>query len=260
MSENIHRSSIEQPSDRVIVALDNMDWEQAGVVMSEVGSHVGMAKANSLAQKEGWRHAIGTIATLQAKTMADAKFHDIPETVRLHVEAVASCEPSLITVHASGSEAMLKKAVEGRDEGVKNSDSALFGLEPGPVGILGITVLPSLDPEECRSIYGDEPEKKVLQFAKLAVDAGIDGIVCSGKELRAIRADASLDDLLTVVPGITPEWAKKAGDQKRVVTPGEALQNGADFIVVGRAITQPQEGVSRAEAAYRVAKELREAN
>jgi orotidine-5'-phosphate decarboxylase len=259
MSGNIYRNTIEQPSDRVIVALDNMDWQQAGLVMSEVGEYVGLAKANSLAQIEGWQYTVGQIATFGAKTMADAKFHDIPETVRLHVKAVASCRPSLITVHASGGEDMLKKAVEGRNEGVRDSAGVHPEWTPQPVGILGITVLTSLDVEQCQWIYGDMLEKKVLQFARLALEAGIDGIVCSGKELRAIRADSALDALITVVPGITPTWAKKAGDQKRVVTPTEALQHGADFEVIGRAITQPPEGISRAEAAQRITEELKEA-
>lgn len=252
-----YRSSIEVPSDRVIVALDNMDWQVASDVMGEVGEYVGLGKANSLAQRFGWEHAISTISSLGAATMADTKFHDIPQTVDLQVEAVAACGARLITVHASGGRAMLEAAVAGRDRAFNAQPAQQWDDLLG--GILGITVLTSLDAETCTSIYGDEPEKKVVQFAHIAQEAGIDGIVCSGKELKAIRAISALDDLITVVPGITPEWTQKAGDQKRIVTPTEALQSGADFIVVGRAITKPPEGISRAEAAQRIATELGEA-
>jgi orotidine-5'-phosphate decarboxylase len=254
---NEYRATIEAPSDRVIVALDNMNWQVASDVMEEVGQYVGLGKANSLAQRFGWENAVQTISALGAATMADTKFHDIPQTVGLQVEAVASAGARLITVHASGGQAMLEAAVTGRDRAYNQQSPEEWDDLLG--GILGITVLTSLDGETCQSIYGDEPEKKVVQFAHIALDAGIDGIVCSGKELRAIRAIGALDDLITVVPGITPEWTQKAGDQKRIVTPTEALQSGADFIVVGRAITQPPEGISRAEAAQRIAVELGEA-
>lgn len=256
MSENAYRATIEQPSNRVIVALDNMNWDQAEQLMSRVGPHTGMGKANSIAQKEGWQHAVSRLSDYGVETFADTKFHDIPETVRLQVKAVTETGPSLITVHASGGLAMLEHAVRGRDEAKAEMD---LSQRTRVGGILGITVLTSLDGETCLSIYGDEPEKKVVQFAHLALEAGIDGIVCSAKELRAIRAISALDSLITVVPGITPEWAAKAGDQKRVATPSAALSDGADFLVIGRAITQPPEGISPEEAAQRIELELSEA-
>jgi orotidine-5'-phosphate decarboxylase len=117
----------------------------------------------------------------------------------------------------------------------------------------------SYDKEDCQSIYGDTPEKKVVQFAETAAEAGLDGIVCSPKELKAIRAISEFDDLLTVVPGITPEWAKKPDDQKRISTPTEAITDGADFLVIGRAIIKPPEDIPRDEAAQRIAQEIKEA-
>ncbi|HSX18132.1 MAG TPA: orotidine-5'-phosphate decarboxylase [Candidatus Saccharimonadales bacterium] len=261
MAAEAYRAEIRIPSDRIIVALDNMDWTQASETMDKVGRYVGMGKANSIAQKLGWLHAVDRLAHLGVRTMADAKFHDIPETVRLQVKEVTESGASLITVHASGGEAMLKKAVEGREEGKKNINQNLPITLRNPEvlgGILGITVLTSLDEEECVSIYGDTPERKVTEFARMALDAGVDGIVCSPKELKAIRAISALDSLVTVVPGITPLWAKKPGDQKRVSTPIEALRDGADFEVIGRAITQPPEGMSQAGAARIIADELAE--
>jgi orotidine-5'-phosphate decarboxylase len=264
---NPFREMIEQPSDRVIVALDNMTWDQAEGLMSQVDGQVGMGKINSLAQRKGWEHAINTLTKAGSLTMADAKFHDIPATVGLHVKEVAQLGPAFITVHASGGKAMLEAAVQAAEEGDNTfntwldydnpheDDPRLYASELS--GILAITVLTSLDGKECKSIFGAEPEQQVMQFAEMALDAGVDGIVCSGQELRAIRSLAGYDDLITVVPGITPEWAQKAGDQKRVVTPAEAVELGADFIVVGRAITQPPEGISPREAAERINAELK---
>ena len=273
MSAEVFRQTIQQPSDRVIVALDRMNWEQASTVMGEVGPYVGMGKANALAQKKGWEHAVNTIAALGAYTMADAKYKDIPETMENHLREVTECAPQLVTIHGDNSKAALESAVVGRDAGkeelAKKPDLYERGLPSiqQVAGILGITVLTSIDGAECRSIYGGDPEdsddlvvkKKVMQFAHTALEAGLDGIVCSGKELEAIRAVSELDALLTVVPGINPEWAAKPEDQKRVVTPSMAVQLGADFIVVGRAITKPPEGISRTEAAQRIAQELQEA-
>lgn len=256
MSE--YRQTIETPSDRVIVALDNMPWDEASDILADVGPHVGMGKANAIAQIDGWRHAVQSIGAYDLQTMADPKFHDIPETVGLEVEAVTSVGARFITVHASSGQKALEYAVAGRNRAFDKQKSGAF-YDDLIGGILGITVLTSHDEAECISIYGDNPERKVVEFARIALASGIDGIVCSGKELRAIRGISELDGLVTVVPGITPTWAKKAGDQKRVVTPSEAVQEGADFIVVGRAITQPPGGISRLEAAQRIEQELKEA-
>lgn len=266
MSAETFRQTIREPNDRVIVALDNMDWDEAGTLMDEVGSFVGLAKANAIAQRLGWLHAVDTIGRQGGTfTMADAKYKDVPSTMENHARAITLCGPQFITVHASNTVEALQAAVAGRDEGKARieADHALhfkFGSMNFPIlgGLLGITVLTSIE-EECASIYGDEPEKKVLQFARTAAEAGLDGIVCSGQELDMIRQESDLDDLLTVVPGMVPEWTKKPEDQKRTMTPGEALKKGADYLVIGRAITKPPEGISRAEAAERIAQELKEA-
>lgn len=265
MSAEAFRQTIEEPSDRIIVALDNMDWEQAGAVMEEVGSYVGLAKANAIAQRGGWEHAIRTIKGFGALTMADAKYKDVPSTMENHVLQAAECGPQFITIHADNEQEALEYAVSGKERAQRSLESTFIarGVKlkdiPRLGGLLGITVLTSINEEDCISIYGATPKQKVMQFAHTALEAGLDGIVCSGKELDVIRADSSLNDLLAVVPGITPEWAKKADDQSRVVTPGEAVQRGADYIVVGRAITKPPAGVSRAEAAQLIAEELAEA-
>lgn len=266
MSAEIFRQSIEIPSDRVIVALDNLTWDQATEVMKEVGPHVGMGKGNSIAQKKGWEHAVNNISECGAETMLDQKYKDIPSTMENHLREATECWPRFITIFADNKPAALAGAVIGRDIGRENLYSTPRGHELGRMGIegvggiLGVTVLTSLNDKECISIYGANRKKKVLQFAGAALSAGIDGIVCSGKELRDIRRYKAFDKLLTVVPGITPGWAQKAEDQESVVTPRQAIDDGADYIVVGRAIVKPPEGITRAEAAQRIAQELAEAS
>jgi len=262
---NPFRVSIEKPVDRVIVALDNMNWQQADEVVSEVQDFVGMAKANSIAQKLGWLHAVNHLSTLGIKTMADAKYHDVGSTDDNHCREITSCGPRFVTVHAGDDPKTLQAAVKGRDQGrVELSEQFhYYSTNPNELknigGLIGITVLTSLGVKGCKSIYGDVPEVKVLQFAKQAEAAGFDGIVCSGEELEVVRKDSSLDRLVTIVPGIVPEWFAKPEDQDRVVTPTKAVQRGADYLVIGRAITKPPEGMSRLEAAQRIAQELEEA-
>lgn len=263
MSAEVFRETVEAPGDGVIVALDNMDWEQAKNVIEEVGAFVGLAKANALAQKRGWEHAINEVNASGVQMMADAKYKDVPSTMENHVRENTECMPQFITIFADNTLEAMEAAVRGRDTAKSNVEADFEGTSEEELarmgGLLGVTVLTSISDEQCVSIYGDQSTPKVLQFAHTALEAGLDGVVCSGQELEAIRADKDLDALLTVVPGITPVWAAKAEDQQRIITPAEAVRRGADYIVVGRAITKPPEGVSRAEAAERIAQEIGEA-
>ncbi len=259
MSAEAFRQSIEKPGDRIIVALDNMNWLEADEVLQEVGPAVGMAKANAIAQQQGWDHAVRRIGMRGLRTMADAKYKDVPPTMENHVRETTECRPRFVTVFADNTQEALEAAVKGRDD-ARDKLSRTYPAQFASVGaLLGVTVLTSIDKDQSLRIYGDIPWRKVLRFAETAAEAGLDGVVCSGRELSMIRDHSHLDDLLTVVPGMVPEWAAKPEDQARVMTPGEALQRGADYLVVGRAITQPPAGISRAEAAERIADELKEA-
>lgn len=259
MTGNVYRDGIETAQDRVIVALDGMDWPAATDCLTEVGPYVGMAKANALAQKVGWEATVNRFAELGALTMADAKYKDIPSTMAMHLINVTECAPTLITVHADNNLKALQATVTGRDLGKDNLvDPFRRAFKDRIGGILGVTVMTSYDEEDAISIYGDTPEKKVVQFAHTAAEAGLDGIVCSPKELRAIRAISALDHLITVVPGITPAWAAKPEDQARVATPAQAIRDGADFLVIGRAITKPPQNTSRKEAAMAIVDEISE--
>lgn len=266
MSENIYREQLDQPGDRVISALDNMSWDEAIAQVNEIGAHIGMGKTNSLHQRVGADFAVSTLGENGLYTMLDAKYHDIPETVESHVREATLAGASLITVHASGGVEMLEGAVKGREKGRELTRDVFRQAAIDRIGgVLGITVLTSLDSDDCESIFGipkEDPDgikKKVVQFANMALDAGLDGIVCSSLELEAIRSNSNFDGLLTVVAGITPVFAKKAGDQKRTTNAREAISSGADFVVVGRAINKAGDyGMTKAEAAQAVAEEVKE--
>lgn len=266
MSVNVYREQLVEPGDRVIAALDNMGWDEAITQVTEIGAYIGMGKTNSLHQRLGSDHAVGTLAENGLYTMLDGKFHDIPETVEGHVREVTLSGASLITVHASGSVKMLEAAIRGRDKGRELTRNVFKQAAASKIGgVLGITVLTSLDGDDCESIFGipkndeDGIKKKVIQFAHMALDAGLDGIVCSSLELEAIRSNSNFDSLLTVVPGITPDFAKKADDQKRTTNAREAINSGADLIVVGRAINKAGDyGMTKATAAQAVAEEVKQ--
>lgn len=267
MSTNVYREQLVEPGDRVISAFDNMTWQAANSQAQEIGPHIGLAKTNSLHQRLGTDHAVTTLAEHGLYTFIDGKYHDIPETVEGHVREVTQSGASLITVHAAGNVPMLEAAVRGREKGkelitdvYKRSSLDRIG------GLLGITVLTSLDFDDCVSIFGidendhDGKRKKVVQFANMALDAGLDGIVCSSIEVDAIRSNSNFDSLLTVVPGITPTFAEKAGDQKATGTPAGAINRGADLLVIGRGINKAADyGLTKAEAAQAIADEIGDA-
>jgi orotidine-5'-phosphate decarboxylase len=108
--------------------------------------------------------------------------------------------------------------------------------------LLVVTVLTSLDEPQCLSIFGKTPQEKVIQFAQEAKEAGADGIICSAQELSYLKAHPELDSLLKITPGIRPSWAEE-GDQKRTLTPKEALAAGATQLVIGRPISSPPRGI-----------------
>lgn len=165
-----------------------------------------------------------------AELFLDLKLHDIPNTVAGAVRSVLSCGADFLTVHASGGREMMQEAV------------AEAG---GRVKILAVTVLTALSEDDLLSVGQAVPVKdQVLRLAKLAVDAGVDGIVCSPQEISLLRAVLP-KNILLVVPGIRPAGSA-AGDQKRIMTPEEAAALGADYLVIGRPITEAADPVAAA--------------
>ncbi|MCR9256532.1 MAG: orotidine-5'-phosphate decarboxylase [Alphaproteobacteria bacterium] len=176
----------------------------------------------------------------------DVKFHDIPNTVAGAVRSVvAATKPRVLTIHASGGAAMMRAAqvasVETADE-----------LGVAPPAIVGVTVLTSLDDADLDRVGQKGPSlDQVRRLAALAVESGLAGVVCSPFEVAVLRADLG-DDALLVVPGIRPSWAA-VGDQKRVMTPAQAQEAGADIVVTGRPVTEAED---RRAAAQRIVAEM----
>jgi orotidine-5'-phosphate decarboxylase len=160
------------------------------------------------------------ILELGVPVFLDLKLHDIPNTVAKAVRALAPLEPAILTVHAAGGRAMMAAAKEAAAPHTK---------------VVAVTVLPSLDQDDLTSTgIGGSPAEQVERLTELAREAGLDGIVCSGAEVALARRH--WPDGFLVVPGVRPA-GDDLGDQKRVVTPREALDDGASILVIGRPIT-----------------------
>jgi len=161
----------------------------------------------------------------------DLKYHDIPNTVAGAVAAAVAMKPAFLTLHIAGGAAMLRAAT------LAAADAAREAKIDRPL-LLGVTVLTSLDADDLDAIGLRGPVgERALRLAELAAEAGLDGVVASAREVRAIRERLGPDFKL-VVPGIRPAFAHSAADQKRTATPAEALAAGADFLVIGRPIAK----------------------
>jgi len=174
---------------------------------------------------------VGRIAEIGIPLFLDLKFHDIPNTVAGAMRSLASLRPAIVTVHAAGGRAMLEAAKAAAGQNTK---------------VVAVTVLTSLDQTDLRSIgVDDAPHDQVRRLAVLARDSGLDGIVCSGAEVKA--AHSAWTDGFFVVPGVRPEGSA-VGDQKRVVTPRAAVADGASIVVIGRPITEAADPAAAARA------------
>lgn len=229
--------------DKIMVALDVDELSDARLIANELkGSGVTFKIGNQLGTYEGWERAIAFARAAGVGIFCDTKFKDIPETVKKSARAITRHQPDFFNIMADNSPDALRAAVEGVDSAMED-----FKLKKRPI-ILGVTVLTSIDRDTCISIYGDDPAQKVLQFAKNAAEAGLDGVVCSSEEAKLLRQNEKTKDLLLVTPGIRPIWAA-TGDQSRIMTPQKATEAGADYLVIGRPITQPPSEVGSSRIA-----------
>ncbi len=204
----------------VFVAIDTPDLGRARELAKSVKPFAGGVKLGLEFFCANGPAGVDDIASVGLPVFLDLKLHDIPNTVAKAVEALRPLEPAILTVHAAGGRAMLEAA---------------RAAAPDKTKVVAVTVLTSLDGDDLTSIgVGGEPAGQVRRLADLAHGSGVDGIVCSGAEVKA--ASDSWPGGFFVVPGVRPQGSDVA-DQKRVVTPRAALDDGASILVVGRPIT-----------------------
>jgi orotidine-5'-phosphate decarboxylase len=225
----------------VFCAIDTPDLAKAQTLAAQVRGHVHGLKLGLeffMAHGTAGYHAI---AKTGAPIFLDVKLHDIPNTVAGAIGSLLPLQSAFITIHASGGPAMMRAAAEA---------AAKAGASRPK--LLGVTVLTSLDAQDLAAVGQDtNTAQQVTRLAKLAKENGLDGIVCSPEEVKTLRAALGTDFTL-MVPGIRPTWAA-SNDQKRIMTPREAVDAGATYLVIGRPITGAE---NPAAAAERISTEL----
>lgn len=227
--------------ERLYCAVDTADLEDALLLADLLAGEVGGFKFGNAFFTAHGPEGVRRVAAGGLGVFLDLKFHDIPSTVAGAVGAAASSGCAMLTVHASGGGAMLRAAV----------DAAARADGEAPL-VLAVTVLTSLDDEDLHEIGQPPPLRdQVVRLALLAMRCGVGGMVCSPLEIQALRAELG-PSMRLVVPGIRPVWTS-VDDQKRVLSPREALEAGADILVIGRPITGADDPVA---AARRIVAEI----
>jgi orotidine-5'-phosphate decarboxylase len=216
-------------SSTLYVAIDTPQLDKAKALISQIHNHIGGIKLGLEFFCANGHHGVREIKKSGLPIFLDLKLHDIPNTVAKAVQAINALEPAIITIHASGGRAMMEDAKAAAGANTK---------------VVAVTVLTSLDNTDLEEVgLRDGANGQALRLAHLARRSGLDGIVCSGAEVGAIR-EAWPEGFL-VVPGVRPAGGV-LGDQKRAVTPREALDSGASILVIGRPITQAHDPDSAA--------------
>jgi orotidine-5'-phosphate decarboxylase len=205
----------------IYTAIDTTDVHHAAAIARAVRGVAGGVKLGLEFFCANGEEGVLRICEGELPVFLDLKFHDIPNTVSRAVAAIAHLDPAILTVHAAGGREMM---------------AAAKAAAPSRTKVVGVTVLTSLDQRDLAAAgVNGSPADQVRRLADLAQEAGIDGIVCSGEEVAAARS--AWHDGFFVVPGLRPAGAD-AGDQKRVVTPRQAYDDGASILVIGRPITE----------------------
>jgi len=218
--------------DKIIVALDVPRKEAALDLVRRLAGQISFFKIGLQLYTAEGPEIVGAVLGTGAKVFLDLKLHDIPSTVGRAVGSAAELGVQMVTIHLSGGGAMIRAAGSARS---------------GDLLLLGVTLLTSANEQTLREIgIPDKINNHVLRLAKLGVSAGIGGLVASPREAKMLRAEFG-KEIKIVTPGVRPSWAEVV-DQKRVMTPREALEAGADYLVIGRPITahpNPHEAVAR---------------
>ena len=234
-----------KPSERILCALDTTNVEEAAILAGELSPHVGGIKLGLEFFGANGPQGFLEVAKANRNIFLDLKLHDIPNTVAKTIHALMPLRPKIMTIHTAGGSAMMKAASEAATLAAKNE-----GCER-PI-IVGVTILTSLDNEDIEAIgFQNKVSMQVVKLARLAKESGLDGVVCSPHEIKLIKESCGADFKL-VVPGIRPAGSD-TGDQKRVMTPEEAVSLGADYLVIGRPITKSD---NPAQSARLIANEI----
>lgn len=218
----------------LVVALDVNNIEEAGILVEKLSPLIGWFKVGSRLFTAAGPKVCELVKRSGAGLFLDLKFHDIPNTVRGSVESALGAGADMLTVHTAGGIEMMTAAAETAASG-RNGKSL----------VVGVTVLTHIEPDGLAFIYGSSRSHRemILALARLAVESGLDGIVASALELQWLREELG-GDFLIVTPGIRLGGTERKDDQKRIATPERAVEDGSDFLVVGRPIIAAPDAVS----------------
>lgn len=232
---------VEKISQRIFLALDTTEIEKAVKLTRRLASYIGGVKLGKEFFAANGPEGVRAIASIGLPIFLDLKFFDIPNTILAAVASVSQLKPAMISIHISGGCKMLKAA--------KNALKKFGDSRPL---LIGVTVLTSFGDEDLRALgIKDSVSDQVTRLAGLALESGIDGVVCSAHEATQLRKIGGAQFKL-VVPGVRPSWTSD-NDQRRTATPAEAMRWGADYLVIGRPITSAKDP---REAAAKIAREL----
>jgi orotidine-5'-phosphate decarboxylase len=221
--------------DKIVVALDVPDRDSALALVEKLSGLVGMFKIGKQLFTAAGPSLVREIIAAGEKVFLDLKYHDIPNTVAGAAQSAATLGVSIFNIHTLGGSEMMRAAVQ-----------ATQNLQTRPA-VLGVTVLTSMNDASLAEVgIPYKADEMVIRLATLARDAGLNGVVASAKEIRLIREKVASENFIILTPGIRPVWSA-SGDQKRIATPADALRDGADFIVIGRAITDGNDPRANAE-------------